>query len=106
MKKSLFVLLFGSVLALAACGGEDSDSSGATSTQSGGEKVVMTSCATCHGGQLQGMGNTPALDDVGSRLTETEILDVINNGRDGGMPGGLIKGADAEAAAKWLAEQK
>ncbi|TNO95725.1 cytochrome c, partial [Bacillus cereus] len=40
-----------------------------------------------------------------SRLSEEEILDVINNGR-GAMPAGLIKGADAEAVAKWLATQK
>lgn len=70
-----------------------------------GEKIVMTSCATCHGGQLQGMGNTPALNNVGSRLSEEEILGIIVNGRNG-MPGGLITGADAEAAAAWLATQK
>lgn len=106
MKKSLMALLFGSALMLAACGGDDNSSSNSSSKQDEGEKIVMKSCATCHGGQLQGMGNTPALKDVGSRKTEQEILDIITNGTSNGMPGGLIKGEDAEKAAKWLAEQK
>lgn len=106
MKKSLLALLFGSALVLAACGGDDSDDSNGSSTQSEGEKIVMQSCATCHGGKLQGMGNTPNLNEVGSRLSEQEILDIILNGTQGGMPGGLIKGEDAEKAAAWLATQK
>ena len=52
------------------------------------------------------MGKTPALNNVGSRLSEEELLDIINNGNGNGMPGGLIKGAEAEAVAAWLATQK
>ena len=105
MKKSMLALIFGTALVLAACGGNDEDSSGA-STQSEGEKITMQNCATCHGGKLQGMGNTPNLDKVGSRLSETEILDIIENGTKKGMPSGLIKGEDAKKVAAWLAEQK
>ena len=105
MKKSVLALLFGSALVLAACGGDDGGSSG-SSTQSEGEKLVMQSCASCHGGNLQGRGNTPDLNKVGSRLTEEEILDIIVNGTDNGMPDGMLKGEDAEKAAAWLAEQK
>ena len=105
MKKSMLALLFGSALVLAACGGDDGDSSGA-STQSEGEKLTMQSCASCHGGNLEGRGNTPDLDKVGARLTEEEILDIILNGTGKGMPSGLLKGEDAEKAAAWLAEQK
>ena len=54
---------------------------------------------------LEGAGGAPALADVGSRLSEEEIHDVIINGRPG-MPGNLIKGEEAEAVAKWLAEKK
>jgi cytochrome c551 len=104
MKKSMLALLFGSALVLAACGGDDSDS--ANSTKPEGEKLVMQSCATCHGGNLQGTGNTPDLNKVGSRLSEAEILDIIENGKGKGMPPGLLKGEDAEKAAAWLAEQK
>ncbi len=120
MKKAWLALLFGSALVLGACGdgGDEATDGGSTNdnttdeqtTDGGteankGEELVMSSCTTCHGGNLQGMGNTPALSDVGSRLSEEEILDVILNGR-GAMPGGLLKGEDAEAAAAWLAQQK
>lgn len=106
MKKSVLTLIFGSALFLAACGGDDKDSSAGESTKSEGETIVMQSCATCHGGKLQGMGNTPALDKVGARLSEEEILDTILNGKGAGMPAGLLQGEKAEQAAAWLAEQK
>ena len=107
MKKAMLTLVFGSAIFLAACGGGDNKETANkdAETTPNGEAIAMKSCVSCHGGELQGMGNTPALNDVGSRLSETEILDVINNGRNG-MPGGLIKGADAEAVAAWLATQK
>ena len=98
MKKALLAVVFGSALMLAACGGDSKDSADSTTPE--GEKVVMKSCATCHGGKLQGMGNTPNLNEVGSRLTEDEILNVIENGTSKGMPGGLIKGEDAKKAAE------
>ncbi|RHW36633.1 cytochrome c [Lysinibacillus yapensis] len=125
MKKAWLALVFGSALFLAACGGGDEEAtntnnetentttenettnegtSGETAAAEG-EALVRETCATCHGGNLQGMGNTPSLADVGSRLSEEEIHDVIVNGR-GGMPGGLLQGEEAEAAAAWLAQQK
>ena len=109
MKKAWLALLFGAALVLGACGGDDSadnNNDGGTADETPkGEQLVMNSCTSCHGGQLQGMGNTPGLADIGSRMSEEEILDIIVNGQ-GGMPGGLLKGEDAEAAAAWLAEQK
>ncbi|SOC16986.1 cytochrome c551 [Ureibacillus xyleni] len=134
MKKSLLALIFGSALFLAACGGGDDEATNDTNTgtddtgteqttdtgndtategtdtgtetaSAEGETIVKSNCATCHGGNLEGMGSTPSLADVGTRLSEDEILDVILNGR-GGMPGGLLQGGDAEAAAAWLAQQK
>ncbi|WP_042476586.1 c-type cytochrome [Bacillus ndiopicus] len=105
MKKLLLTAAFGSALFLVACGGNEKEDSSAT-PQAEGEKIVMQSCASCHGGQLQGMRNTPSLNDVGARLSEEEILNVILNGTSNGMPPGLIKGEEAEKAAAWLAEQK
>ncbi|MEC1180672.1 cytochrome c [Metasolibacillus meyeri] len=104
MKKLLLTFAFGSVVFLAACGGGAQENNATAKPE--GETIVMRSCASCHGGQLQGMRNTPALNDVGSRLSEEEILDIILNGTSNGMPPGLIKGEDAEKAAAWLAEQK
>lgn len=104
MKKSLLAVLLGASLALAACGGEDTSSD--DSTKSDGEKIVMKSCATCHGGNLQGSRSTPNLNEVGSRLTEDEIYNTIVNGTKNGMPGGLISDEDAKKAAEWLSQQK
>lgn len=114
MKKAWLALLFGSALVLGACGGgsDNAGNEGTSGDSNGGEtalngeELVMSSCSTCHGGQLQGMGNTPGLADLGSRMSEEEILDIILNGTDKGMPGGLLQGEKAEAAAAWLAEQK
>ncbi len=104
MKKAMLTLAIGSAIFLAACGGGKT-TSGTKTTTPDGETLAMKSCITCHGGELQGQGNAPKISDVGSRLTEKEILDIINNGK-GSMPPGLVKGADAEAVAKWLATQK
>lgn len=70
-----------------------------------GKEVVQKACISCHGSNLEGMGNFPALNNVGSRLSQDEILNVILNGK-GGMPGGIVKGEDAEAAAAYLATLK
>lgn len=112
MKKKWLTVVFGAALVLTACGGGGGKTSsggtttGTTAEASEGEKLVMKSCATCHGGNLQGMGNAPALKDVGSRLSKDEILNIIEHGKSNGMPAGLLKGDDAEKAAEWLASQK
>ncbi|MDI7743049.1 cytochrome c [Lysinibacillus fusiformis] len=122
MKKAWLALIFGSALFLAACGGgddeatdtdtatedtatEDTTDGGDTASAGEGEAIVTSNCTSCHGGNLEGMGNAPSLADVGSRLSEEEIHEVILNGR-GGMPPGLLQGEDAEAAAAWLAQQQ
>lgn len=105
-KKWLSALFVTSALLLAACGGGDEDKDKADTSKPEGEVLVTKSCSTCHGGQLQGMGNTPALADLGARMSEDEILDIILNGTDKGMPPSLLQGEEAEKAAAWLAEQK
>lgn len=118
-KKSLLALMLGSSVALAACGGgeEETTEDAATkeqtpstdegtgeTTASAGEEVYKQSCLSCHGGNLEG-GFGPALDAVGSKLSEEEILGVIENGQ-GQMPPNVVEGEDAEAVAAWLAEKK
>lgn len=102
-KKWLSALFVTSALLLAACGGGEEE---VDSSKPEGERLVYKSCSTCHGGQLQGMGNTPALNDLGARMSEEEILDIIINGTGKGMPPGLLQGEEAEKAAEWLAQQK
>lgn len=116
MKKQLMALLFGSALVLGACGGggeETSEQPAETpeetpeeSTSSvDPEQVVQQNCISCHGENLEGQGNFPALNDVGSRLSEEEIREVIANGQ-GAMPAGIIEGEEADAVAQWLSEKK
>ncbi|MFF2752204.1 cytochrome c551 [Psychrobacillus sp. NPDC058041] len=115
MNKKLLAVIFGTVLMLAACGGAKTEktttnttTTGTTTTETAAvdpEKIVKAKCTTCHGGNLQGQGNFPNLMNVGSRLSKDEILKVLENGR-GGMPAGLVTGADADAVAQWLSEKK
>lgn len=112
MKKSLMALLFGTALVLGACGGEESSEPEAPEeTPSEGEstidaeQIVNQNCITCHGENLEGQGNFPALNDVGARLSEEEIRSVIENGQ-GAMPAKIIEGEEADAVAAWLSEKK
>lgn len=70
------------------------------------EEIYKKSCANCHGGDLTD-GSAPALNDVGNRLSEDEIKDVIMKGRpDKGMPGGLVGAEEAGSLAEWLSEME
>ncbi len=112
MKIKFLAIMFAAILVLGACGGNKANDADKGTTGTGTEtasvdpeKVVQTSCINCHGGNLEGKGGAPALAKVGDHMTEAEIHDVIVNGR-GGMPPGIIKGAEADAVAKWLSEKK
>ncbi|WP_213422283.1 cytochrome c551 [Bhargavaea massiliensis] len=122
MKKKLLAMLFGSALILGACGGggddtaddaTDTGNDDAATEESAGEsasgvdpeQVVQQKCISCHGENLEGQGNFPALNDVGSRLSKDEIHDIIENGK-GAMPGGLVQGEELDAVAQWLSEKK
>lgn len=112
MKSKLLAVVFGAVLVLGACGGDKADkadkepATGGETASVDAEAVVSKSCIMCHGGNLEGQGNTPGLADIGARMSEEEIHTIIEKGTTGGMPGGLIKGEEATAVAKWLSEKK
>ncbi|ASB87192.1 cytochrome c [Bacillus sonorensis] len=107
MKKKLFTLFLGVSFVLAACGGNNEskdNNTGGQTTAKDGEEIYQQNCTGCHGKDLAG-GSAPSLKEVGGKLKESEIKDIVENGR-GGMPGGLAKGEEAEAVAKWLAKKK
>ena len=55
-------------------------------TVTSGLAIYRTTCASCHGANRQGDGvRTPSLVSVGSKLTGTQIRDVLDHGR-GFMP--------------------
>ncbi|TLS36107.1 cytochrome c551 [Pseudalkalibacillus caeni] len=117
MKKLLTVSMsLALAIGLTACGGSEESSSnntgsngnsdgGATTVDaSAAEEVFQQSCAGCHGGNLEGVSG-PALKNVGSKLSEDEILTKIQEGGNG-MPAGLVKDDKAQNLAAWLAEKE
>ncbi len=91
------------LIVLAACGKKD-DSSSSSAKAGDPEKLYNQKCAMCHGSNLEG-GGGPNLKSVGSELSKEDIEKIILEGK-GNMPGGVLKGKDAEAVADWLAEKK
>lgn len=72
-------------------------------------EAIAQSCIGCHGTDLAGGGSAPSLQQVGSKYTEEEILDIIKNGIPGtSMPSMVpaISNEEAEVLAAWLAEKK
>jgi cytochrome c551 len=68
------------------------------------QTLFNNTCSSCHGKSLEGsMG--PNLQHVGGKYSKEQILDILQNGK-GQMPGGLVKGGDAETLAAWLADKK
>lgn len=131
MKKTL-LLIAGLILAaiLVACGGNDNNNNDTENndgtdnnteetdnndtnnndannndTTASAEEIYKDNCASCHGDDLEGEGDSPSLESVGDDMSEDEILEQIENGGDG-MPGGLIEGEEADQVAKWLSDQK
>ncbi|KAA9018332.1 cytochrome c551 [Niallia endozanthoxylica] len=119
MKKCLYGVVFVAFLSfISACGDGDeaTEQENAPTEEQAAEEQAPTadagepdakyqqSCSQCHGGDLVS-GGAPDLNMIGSKYSQDEILEIIENGR-GNMPGGLLTGEDAEAVASWLAEQK
>jgi len=72
-----------------------------------GEGTYLVQCAPCHG--ISGDGISGKAQGFDKRMTEAQVLHVINNGQDalkypmGAMPAGMASGDDATAIAKWIA---
>lgn len=118
---SLALLASFMVLAVSACGGGEqaeqpnnnqpaAEQPTETPTADAGfdaaaaEAAYQQRCIGCHGKDLEGVSG-PALTDIGARMTQEEILDILNNGK-GAMPGGLVSGDEASNLAAWLASKK
>jgi cytochrome c550 len=69
------------------------------------ELYQQKGCAGCHGGDYTGSGTIPGLVGVGDKFSHEEIVDILANGTDGGMPPGLVSGQEEEMA-EWLATLK
>ncbi len=75
--------------------------------QAMGESIFLVQCAPCHG--TTGDGLSGKAQDFSARMSQEQILDVINNGSNqlgypmGAMPGGMAFGPDAVEIAKYIA---
>lgn len=110
MKKWLLTIVFGAALVLGACGGDDADKddgdSGDDNTEvSAGEEAYKDSCASCHGGNLEGVSG-PSLETAGADHSADDIEDIIENGTGGMPPQSNVSDDDRAAIAEWLADKK
>lgn len=101
----LFIAL---AVGLSACGGgsgkqAESSPRSISFTNADVEALYKNNCLSCHGEELRGrMG--PNLQQVGAKLAEDEIHDIIRDGKRG-MPrfGKKLDEQQIESLAKWLA---
>lgn len=77
----------------------------AEETSADPDEIFKASCASCHGSDLTGE-SAPDLTQVGQHLSEDEIKDIIINGTEGGMPGGLVDNEQAAILADWLKDME
>ncbi|MCT8140173.1 cytochrome c [Anaerobacillus sp. CMMVII] len=112
--KKLLTALFGAALILGACGGDEptpapaepapsetpADETAAGTFDATRAEAAYQSCIGCHGGDLQGQGNNPAI----TGLTAEEVLAAIQAG-PGIMPANMVTGEEAENLAAWVAAQ-
>lgn len=97
-------------MGLAACGGgsdtsKNTDKGKETASTGDAQKIYNQKCSSCHGDNLEGKVG-PKIADAGSRYSKDQILDILKNGKSGGMPAGLISGDDADKVATWLSNKK
>lgn len=103
-------ILLGSALVLGACGGGDDDTSddggdsGDTVETSAGEQAYKDSCASCHGGNLEGGAGTE-LVGVGDKYSAEEIEDIIADGIGSMPPQKQVSDEDRTAIAEWLSNK-
>lgn len=69
------------------------------------EEIYKNACASCHGDDLSG-NSGPELQEVGNRLSEEEIDEIITEGIEPAMPAGLVDPEESAILSEWLAEQQ
>ncbi|GAK07236.1 cytochrome c [Geomicrobium sp. JCM 19038] len=77
---------------------EAADDGGSVSAEEG-MALYEQNCMSCHGGDFEGMSG-PALEGY----SEDEVLAAIQEG-PGSMPADIVTGEDADAVAKYVAEE-
>lgn len=115
--KFLLVLLMLAMAAvIAACGGggdsggSGSDSGGGGETTSGdadaGAAVFENNCMSCHGAEGEG-ASAPSLQESDVASNHDEVVDIVTNGTDGGMPAfeGQLSEQEINDVSAYVSEQ-
>lgn len=102
--KSRLVIAFVSALALAGCGADSSlGDKPAVKVSAETKELFVSKCGGCH--TLDDAGTTgssgPVLD--GRNYDSVRVAAQVENG-GGGMPAGLLEGADVDAVADYVAK--
>lgn len=100
------------IFIVAGCGNQSDENNNSQEGEQSGTtaeaeipQAYQTSCASCHGGNLEG-GFGPALDKIGAKMSKEEISDIIKDGVGSMPPQKNVPDSDRESLAEWLAEQK
>lgn len=99
------------LLLLSACGQKADDTVLRSSimTPADGEAVALykKQCMSCHATDLSGRVG-PSLQEIGSRLTEEELIMIIQEGDVKGMPAykNRLEKKEIEALVQWLVKMK
>jgi len=73
------------------------------------DTMTQAQCIACHGAELEGGGNAPALRGIGDVLSKDELVDIITNGKNNGAMPAFKEDLSADQIdqiATWLSKQK
>lgn len=110
-RKYMFILVILAMLVLSACSERTEDDSAlrASITTAENEEAVAlykSQCLSCHAVDLSGRVG-PSLKDVGTRLSEDQIADIVMEGYQG-MPSykKILEESEIKSIAMWLSNMK
>ncbi|GEN86356.1 cytochrome c [Oceanobacillus sp. FSL W8-0428] len=84
----------------------EGEEGGESTSADAGEEVFQTNCSSCHGQDLAS-GPAPDLTEIGSKYSQEEIAEIVENGTDAGMPAfPQLQGDDLDALTEWLSEHQ
>ncbi|MBW5470962.1 c-type cytochrome [Brevibacillus formosus] len=106
--KAIKYLLIGSLflVATACSNAATEEQTEAADTEKSVMKLYKNNCMSCHGNDLSGRVG-PGLQQVGSKMTEENLVEIITVGANG-MPGyeKVLSAEEIGQLAKWLSEKK
>ena len=124
MKRSTFIIfgllaiLFAVLLpvwALSREGGKDASPESVPASLEEGKDLFVTNCGACHtlakagtdgvvGPDLDELLAPPGPADPDPATIKQRVLDAIENGREGGMPAGIVSGEQAAEVADFVSK--